>query len=63
MNQKHQQSIYHANVNLNLIVVEILIQIENGTMINVNVSERNIMCTKKIIFGILLHAVATMINI
>ena len=37
MNQKNGQSIYHANVNINLIV-EKGIQIKSGIMINVDVS-------------------------
>ena len=41
MNQKHLQNIYHANVNVNL-MVENLIQIESGITINVNVSVKNI---------------------
>ena len=43
-----------------------LIQIKKGITINVNVSEiiwKNIMCTKKIMFEILLHVVKTMVNI
>ena len=59
MNRKHQQSIYHTNANVNLIVKNV-IQIKNEIMINVIVSVRVwkcIMCAKKIIFGILLHVV------
>ena len=37
MNQKHQQSMYHANVNLDLLV-ENLIQIKKGIRVNANVS-------------------------
>ena len=37
MNQKHSQSIYHLNVNVNLIV-ENLTQIKNGITINIEVS-------------------------
>ena len=47
MNQKHEQSIYHENVNINLIV-ENLIQIKIGTAINVCASlniQRNIFRT------------------
>ena len=39
---------------------------QSGIMINVNVSVKvweNIMCDKKIIFGILLHVVEQMVNI
>ena len=35
MNRKHEQSIYHANVNVNLLV-ESVIQIKIGIMINVS---------------------------
>ena len=41
MNQKYLQNIYHANVNVNL-MVENLIQIKSGITINVNVSVKNI---------------------
>ena len=56
MNQKHKQSIYHANVNVNL-MEEIVTQINSGIMINVNVSVKNVMYVKKITFGILLHII------
>ena len=39
MNQKHQKSIYHANVNINL-MEENLIQIIDGIMINVDVNAK-----------------------
>ena len=42
---------------------ENVIQINNGIMINVDVSVKNIMYVKKIIFGILLHVVVKMENI
>ena len=61
MNQK-RLSIYHANVNLNLIV-ESVIQIEIRIMINVGVSVENIVYVKKVIFGILLYVVANVVNI
>ena len=55
MNQK-QQDIRHANVNVNL-MVENVTQIKNGIKINItvgaNIQEK--MCTKKVIFGILLN--------
>ena len=47
-------SIYHANVKL---MVEGLIQIKSGIIINIDVSVKNIKYGKKIIFGILLHTV------
>ena len=62
MNQKHKQSIYHANVNVNL-MEEIVIQINSGIMINVNVSVKNVMYVKKITFGILLHIIVKMESI
>ena len=55
----------HANVNVSL-MVEDVIQIKCGIRINVDVSVKiwkSIICGKKIIFGILLHEVAKMVNI
>ena len=52
----------HANANVNL-MVESVIQIKNEITINVHVSAKNIILVKKIIFGILLHVVAKMVNI
>ena len=57
--------IYHMSVNVNLMVKNV-IRIKNGRVINVGVSVKiwkNIMCAKNIIFGILLHVVAKMVNI
>ena len=62
MNQKHKESIYHANVNVNL-MIENVIQNESGITINSNVSVKNIIYVKKIMFGILLHVVVKMVNI
>ena len=62
MNRKHYQNIYHANVNVNL-MVENVIQIKKGAMINIDASLKNIIYVKKIIFGILLHVVAKMVSI
>ena len=45
---------YHVNVNINLIK-ENLIKINGGITIDVNVSVKNIIYIKKIIFGILVH--------
>ena len=42
---------------------ENVIQINGGIMINVDVSVKNIIYVKKIIFGILLHVVVKMENI
>ena len=44
-------------------MVENVIQIKNGRMLNVNVSVKNILYVKKIIFGILPHVVAKLLNI
>ena len=57
-----QQSIYHANVNVAL-MDENVIQINGGITINVDVSVRNVMYVKKIMFGILLYKVVKMENI
>ena len=62
MNRKHKQSIYHANVNVDL-MKENVIQINDGIMINVDVSAKNVMYVKKIMFGILLHVIVKMGNI
>ena len=56
MNQKLKKNIYHANVNVNLIE-ENVIQIKSWIPINVDVSVKNIM------FRILLHVAAKMVNI
>ena len=55
----------HANVNVNL-MVEDVIKIKSEITINIGViakSQKNIICAKKIIFGILLHVVVKMVNI
>ena len=57
MNQKHWQSLYHANLNVNLLE-ENVIQINGGLMVNVDVSVKNIVYVKKI-----LHVVAQMENV
>ena len=46
MNQKHQQRIYHANVNVDLIA-ENVIQTNGGITINVEVSVKNDMYVEK----------------
>ena len=46
-----------------LIIEENVIRINDGTMINVDVSVKNVMYVKKIMFGILLHAIVKMENI
>ena len=50
------------NVNVNLMEQNV-IQINRGITINVDVSVKNIMYAKKIMFGLLLRAVAKMENI
>ena len=56
---------YHATANVNLMLEEV-IQIKSGITINVDARvkiQKHVVCTKKIIFGILLHEVAKMVNI
>ena len=50
------------NVNVNL-MGEIVIQINGGIMVNVDVSVKNVMYVKKIMLGILLHVILKMENI
>ena len=57
MNQKHWQSLHHANLNVNLLE-ENVTQISGGLMVNVDVSVKNIVYVKKI-----LHVVAQMENV
>ena len=52
MNQQHKKNIYHANVNVNL-MVENVIQIKSGLRRNVDVSVKIILYVKNIIFGTL----------
>ena len=56
MNQKHQQSIFHANLNVNLMEQNVM-QIDCGITINVDMSVEKFMYVKKIMFGILLHVI------
>ena len=51
---KHSQSMYHTNVNVNL-MEENVIQISGGITINVYVSVKNVMYV--IMFGIQLHVI------
>ena len=62
MNQKHSESLYHANVDVTL-VEENVLQINRGITTNVHVIVKNIMIMKKIIHEILLHVVVKMENI
>ena len=43
-------------------LVENVIKIKSAIMVNVDVSVKNVMHAKKIIFGILLHVVVKIIN-
>ena len=54
MNRKLSQSIYNANVNVNLMKKNI-IQISGEIMINVNVNVKNVIYVKKNMFEILLQ--------
>ena len=62
MNQRFSRKIYHANVNLSL-MEENIIQIRGKITVNVSANVKNIIYMKKIIFGIMLHAVAKMVDI
>ena len=62
MIQKYKQSIYSANVNIILMEGNV-IPINGEIVINLEVSVKNIIYEKKIIFGILLHIIAEMGNI
>ena len=53
---------YHAKVNLDF-MEENVTQIKGGIRINVDVSVKDVMYVKKIIFGILLHVVVKTENI
>ena len=55
-------NIYHAKVNVDL-MEENVTQINGGIRINVDVSVKDVMYVKKIIFGILLHVVMKTENI
>ena len=52
----------HLNANVNL-MEENVNQINGGIMMNVDVSVKNVMYLKKIMFGILLHVVVKMENV
>ena len=62
MNQKFERKMYHANLNVNL-MIENVIQIKSEIMINVDSSTKSIIYVKKITFEILLHVAAKMVNI
>ena len=61
MNRKLKQTIYHANVNVNLMEQNV-IQISGGITINIYVSVKNIY-VKKNMFGILVYVFVKMENI
>ena len=58
---KNKQTIYHANVNVNLMEQNV-IQISGGITINIYVSVKNIY-VKKNMFGILVYVFVKMENI
>ena len=62
MNKNISKRKYHANVNVSLIE-KIVIQINVGINTNVDVSVKNIIYVKNIMFGILLHVTVKMENI
>ena len=62
MNQRFSQKIYHANVNVSL-MEDNVIQIRGKITVNVSANVKNIVYMKKIIFKIMLHAVAKMVDI
>ena len=62
MNQKNYQRVFHVNVNVDL-MEKIVIQTNGRRTINVDVSVKNIIRVKEIMFGILVHAVVKMENI
>ena len=53
---------YHVNVNVNS-MEENAIQIKSGITTNFDVSVRNTIYVKKIIFWVLLHLVVKMVNL
>ena len=54
--------IYHENGKVDL-MEETIIQMNGGTMINVDVSVKNVMYGKNIMFGIFLHVIVKMESI
>ena len=65
MNRKHWENIYHANVNVN-VMLENVIPSKSRIAKNVDVSikiRKNIMHAKSAISGILEHVLAKMVNI
>ena len=62
INESKLLSRYHAVVNVDLMEGNVT-QINGETTVNVDVSVRNVMNVKKIIFGVVLHVVVKMENI
>ena len=61
MKSKHWQNILHAIVNANSMVQHV-IQMKNRIIINVNLSIKSIVHSKKIVLGILAHVFAKIIG-
>ena len=59
---KHEQSIYHTNISVDLMEKNV-IKINGGILINVDVSVKTFMYLKKIMLGILLHVFVKVENI
>ena len=59
---KHEQSIYHTNISVDLMEKNV-IKINGGILINVDVSVKTFMYLKKIMLGILLHVFVKIENI
>ena len=64
MNENHQQNIYNADINVNL-MEENVIQIKGGSTTKVDVSakvQENIICAIKMIFVVQVHVLVKMAN-
>ena len=64
MNEKHQQNIHNADINVNL-MEENVIQIKGGSTTKVDVSakvQENIICAIKMIFVVQVHVLVKMAN-
>ena len=62
MKLKQWQNIFHVIANTNLIVQHV-IKIKNGRIKHVNINEKIIIITKKIIVGILAHVFVRIVSI
>ena len=62
MKLKQWQNIFHVIANTNLIVQHV-IKIKNGRIKHVNMNEKIIIITKKIIVGILAHVFVRIVSI